>query len=148
MSQRIVDIARAWKGTPYRKNHYPIRGEGCDCASFLLGVMIDAGLAPIGTPLPAYAQDRHLHRTDEAYLRALMHAEFSLISPSQVEVGDLLLFVMGTGQPASHSGIVTEIDHLMPSRMVHAYSTVGKVSENRIDARWLARLRFAFRFPT
>lgn len=141
---RVIAEALRWVGTPYRSRCYPVRGErgGCDCASILLGIAVGAGLVRDDTPLPVYSADRHLHRSDETYRETLRDLGFTEIPAAEAQPGDVLLLVMGRGQPASHSGVLVE-----PDRIVHAYQTTGKVCVMRLDARWRARIRFAFRFP-
>lgn len=143
----LVIEARAWCGTPYKSKHYPIRQQGCDCASFLLGVGIGAGIFPKGTRLPVYAADRHLHKSDEAYHHELMKAGFVPVKPMDAQPGDAILYVMGSGQPASHTAVITECKDGVPCRHVHAYRSVGKVCETRINTAWLKRARFAYQFP-
>lgn len=144
--ENIVREALEWRGTPYKSRHYPVAGQACDCASFLLGVGMGAGRIPKGTRLPTYAADRHLHRSDEAYREQLIKMGFPEIPKEQARIGDVLLLVMGRTQPASHTAIVTAWDE-RPSRIAHASRPIGRVCEHRLDAAWWARVRFAFRFP-
>lgn len=146
MRAALVREALDWVGTPYRSRHYPVKGAGCDCASFLLGVAMGAGVVPVGTRLPAYAPDRHLHRTDEAYREALLRMGFTEIRTDQAAPGDVLLLVMGRHQPASHTAIVTACQ-AGRLRIAHASRPVGKVCAHAADSAWLARVRYAFRFP-
>jgi NlpC/P60 family putative phage cell wall peptidase len=142
----IVAEARTWKGTPYQSQAYPRKGLGCDCATLIAGVAMSVGLVAPDSPIDYYSPDRHLHRSDEEYRRRLAALGFIEIRPAVAQPGDVILFVMGERQPASHSAIVTESEN-RPNRMLHAYRTVGRVVENRIDPTWWARARFAFRFP-
>ena len=146
LREDIVQEARRWLGTPYRSRHYPVMGQACDCASFLLGVGLGAGVFAPGTRMPVYAADRHLHRSDEAYREQLRAHGFVEIAPANAQLGDVLLLVMGQHQPASHTAIVTDCNDA-PTRIVHASRPVGRVCEHGIDARWRGRVRFAFRFP-
>lgn len=141
---RIVTESLQWIGTPYKSRHYPVRGHGCDCASLLLGVAMGAGLVPDGTPLPAYSADRHLHKSDEAYLATLVRLGFTQIDASHARAGDVLMFVMGSSQPASHTAILVEDE---PAYMVHAYQSMRRVARYRIDDAWRRRLRYALQFP-
>ncbi|RCX32085.1 NlpC/P60 family protein [Thioalbus denitrificans] len=142
--ERILTEAVTWAGTPYRSRHYPVKGPtgGCDCASYILGVAMGAGLVPEGTPLPTYSADRHLHQSDERYREELRALGCTEIPVEQANPGDVLLFVVLGRRPASHTAIL-----LHGLRMAHAYETTGKVSINGIDAGWQRRLRFAFRLP-
>jgi cell wall-associated NlpC family hydrolase len=142
----IVREALTWVGTPYKGLHYPVKGQGCDCASLLLGVGLGVGIFPPGTRLPTYTMDRHLHRSDEAYRAELARQGFTEIPVSGAGPGDVLLHVMGRGQPASHAAILVGAQQ-GPPRIVHASRSVRRVCVHRIDSHWAARVRFAFRFP-
>lgn len=145
----LVAAAIAWEGTPYVAQAYPRRGLCCDCATFLPGVGMDAGIFPPDMPIPAYSANRHLHRSDEAYRDALRALEFTEIEPPAAQPGDVLLEVVGERQPASHSGIVIERDAARPIGLIHAVNRGGlaRVCRMRINAAHWARVRYAFAFP-
>lgn len=142
LKRRIIDEALEWVGTPYARAHHPVKGHGCDCASLLPGVAMSIGIIPPDYPIPAYSVDRHHHKSDQSYRRHLLDAGFTEIPVNLANPGDVILFVMGRGQPASHAGIL-----ISGMRMVHAYGTLGKVVVTRLDEKWIKRARFAFEFP-
>jgi len=146
---RIVSEAMTWIGTPYRREHRAVKGPtgGCDCASLLAGVAIGAGILRPDYVLAPYSSDRHLHRMDEAYRARMLGAGFAAIDIDNAALGDVLLFVVGDRQPASHAGIVVEMHGGRAERIVHAYLTLRQVATRRIDERWRRQIRFAFRFP-
>ncbi len=142
----IVTEARDWVGTPYRSRHYPVKGEACDCASFLLGLLIELHSVPRGTKLPAYSPNRHLHKTDEAYRTHLLVHGFQEIPKAEAGLASVILMVVGERQPASHAAVVTEVAE-RPTQLVHAHQPSGQVIASRVDWKLWSRTRFAFEFP-
>lgn len=138
----IISEALTWVGTPYIKKGTPIKGKSSDCASLLLGVGKAVGIFSEPSQMPPYQSNRHLFKTDQEYVAQLIAHGFTQINPKEAQAGDVVLFVMGNSQPASHTAILVEND-----RMVHAWQTVRKVALNRFDERWRKRARYAFRFP-
>ncbi len=142
----IIHEARDWLGTPYRSRHYPVKGEACDCASFLLGLLLALGQVPPGTKLPAYSPSRHLHRSDEAYRHELLAHGFQEIPKAEAGLGSVILMVVGERQPASHAAVVTAVE-ARPTEVVHAHQPSGRVIASRLDWKLWSRTRFAFEFP-
>lgn len=142
MRNAIIAEALTWINTPYVKKGTPIKGKSADCASLLLGVGVGAGLFGEGSKMPPYKSNRHLFHTDEKYVEELLAHGFTQIKVSEAQPGDVVLFVMGSSQPASHTAILVE-----NGRMVHAWQTARKVALNRFDERWIRRAKYAFVFP-
>jgi NlpC/P60 family putative phage cell wall peptidase len=133
----IVAEARSWLGTPYH-HQAALKGVGCDCIGLLRGVY-EAFVAPLNVDIN-YSPHWHFHRAEEVlYAHACQYAEEILLESA--DIGDVLLFGFGTG-PAAHAGIIASADTI-----IHAYAEIGKVAETRLSDKWLARRRFAFRFP-
>jgi len=64
----VVKELLAWERTPYH-SEAKIKGVGVDCGQLLIGVFEGAGVIPRGECNPDhYAQDWHLHRSEEKYL--------------------------------------------------------------------------------
>jgi NlpC/P60 family putative phage cell wall peptidase len=133
----IVAETRSWIGTPYH-HQAALKGVGCDCIGLLRGVY-EAFVAPLKVEIN-YSPHWHFHRAEEVlYAHACQYADE--IPLESAHIGDVLLFGFGTG-PAAHAGIITTADTI-----IHAYAEIGKVAETRLSEKWLARRRFAFRFP-
>jgi hypothetical protein len=63
---RIDAIARSWICTPFH-DHGEVKGAGCDCATFLKCVFVEAGLiAPF--EIGHYSPQFFLHSSEERYL--------------------------------------------------------------------------------
>lgn len=138
----IITEALTWIGTPYKNRGGPIKGESADCATFVSGIAGGVGLLDDSFLMPAYSTNRHFFNTDERYRRELEAAGFISIPVNSAAPGDLLLFVMGRSQPASHTAV------LMPeNKMIHAYQTARKVAINRYSENWQRRARYAYKFP-
>lgn len=133
----IVTEVRTWLGTPYH-HQAALKGVGCDCIGLLRGVY-EAFVAPLKVEIN-YSPHWHFHRAEEVfYTHACQYAEE--IPLESAGIGDVLLFGFATG-PAAHAGIIATADTI-----IHAYAEIGKVAETRLSDKWLARRRFAFRFP-
>ena len=133
----IVIEVRSWLETPYH-HQAALKGVGCDCIGLLRGVY-EAFVSPLNVDIN-YSPDWHFHRAEEVlYAHACQYAEE--IPLESAGIGDVLLFGFGTG-PAAHAGIIASADTI-----IHAYAEIGKVAETRLSDKWLARRRFAFRFP-
>lgn len=111
----VRDIARSWKGTPYR-HRAAIKGSGVDCARILIEVYAEAGLIDHFDP-GKYTRDWHLHRGEELYRQNIERVagppirEDTTIEQMMAEgyeplTGDIL--VWRVGRCYSHGAIVTE----------------------------------------
>jgi cell wall-associated NlpC family hydrolase len=108
----FVSIAHSWLGTPYGPLGAMRKGCGCDCATFLLGSLIEAGLVT-EDKLGIYSGDWWAHTTDERYmLRVLRHAakiaEGIAYATSEAKPGDLVLTRTVGSHVYNHGGIVVE----------------------------------------
>lgn len=98
---QIVAEARSWIGTPYISSAR-VKGVGTDCAQFLVGTYVNAGvLAPF--TIPHHPAQWHLHSGDERYLAELQKHSFEVSSPN---VGDMAVFHIKKAY--AHAGIVIE----------------------------------------
>ncbi len=132
----VRDIARTWKGTPYR-HRGAIRGVGVDCARILIEVYAEAGLIERFDP-GKYTRDWHLHRNEERYLATIeSFCGEALRSDDSMNAwlndgykpltGDIL--VWRVGRTFSHSAIVTDWPNVIhasaPSEIVEEVSALN-----------------------
>lgn len=137
----VRDIARSWKGTPYR-HRAAVLGVGVDCARILIEVYASAGLIERFDP-GKYTRDWHLHRNEERYLATIERFAGSPIKEGSIHewddgsykplTGDIL--VWRVGRTFSHSAIVTEWPFVVhasaPSEIVEEVSVMGTIVFNR-----------------
>lgn len=119
--QDIIDAARGWRDTPYR-HQGRLKGIAVDCVGLVLGVCKELELEcadvsgyssrPDGTPLPE------------------LQRQTLEVAPGQQRPGDLAVFHWE--QAALHVGILTG-----PDVVIHAFALARKVTEHRLDAKWL-----------
>jgi NlpC/P60 family putative phage cell wall peptidase len=138
-SQRLVQAARAWVGTPYL-HQASLKGAGCDCLGLVRGVWREVhGSEPL--PIPPYTPDWSEPQGDERLWRAA-HA---LLRKGRGRPGDLLLFRMRDGAVAKHLGILTRGGDA--PAFVHSMSGHG-VLESPLSAPWAARVVARFDLAT
>ncbi len=135
--QKIVDVARAWIGTPYL-HQASLQHVGCDCLGLLRGVW-RACIGPEPEAAPPYTPDWAEAQGEEALLAAALRW-FDPVSDA-FQAGDVLLFRWRDGLPAKHVGLATSA-----STMIHAHDGAC-VCEVSIGAAWRRRLVQAFSFP-
>ena len=135
-ASRVVELASAWLGTPYR-HQASLRGVGCDCLGLVRGVWRGLygsepeAVAPYtrdwaeagGRDLMMEAASRHFRRADE------------------VRSGRLLLFRWRPGLPAKHAGIALDTAHF-----IHAYEG-HSVLVSPLVPQWRRRIAAIFDFP-
>ncbi len=151
---KIIHEARSWIGTPYRDQRHA-KNVGCDCLGLVRGVYeIVTGNAV--TYVPRYSNDwRSFKKGEQLYEGAcsyLHELELGPIRrgqlPEVIQPGDVLIFRMIEKLPAKHCGIVGTMQG-EPS-LIHAYNQKAKknsmVSEVNLDAGWVNRIAYAFRF--
>lgn len=96
----VIAEAERWIGTPYRK-HARLRGQGCDCLGFVIGVWeaVTSGTVP---PF-AYAL-RHTGKDQEATLRKILTPV--LFPVSKIREGDVVLLRFRREARGQHFGIL------------------------------------------
>lgn len=115
--EAIVNEALTWVNTPYRQCSR-IKGVGVNCAQFLFGVALAAGVIPADSPEPRwYTPQMATHSKEErliSYVKAYGAIEVETPLP-----GDIILFK--TGRAHGHAAIC--IDY--PNRIIHALPPSG-----------------------
>jgi NlpC/P60 family putative phage cell wall peptidase len=141
LSERIVEAARGWIGTPYR-HQAARRGAGCDCLGLLRGVWSEVlGAEP--EKVPAYSMDWSEPQGEER-LWAAAHRHLTPCGAQQEMAGDVILFRMRQGAVAKHLGILSATG--TGAAFIHSYSGHGVV-ESPLSAPWRRRIVARFRFP-
>lgn len=141
-SERVVQAARLWIGTPYR-HQASCRGAGCDCLGLLRGVWREIwGKEP--EPVPAYSRDWSEPGRAEALWAAARRHLREKPRRDAAAPGDLLLFRMRAGSVAKHLGIQGRVGD--GASFIHAYSGHGVV-ESALTAPWARRVVARFEFP-
>jgi len=105
MALSISEIAKQWQGTPWRHNQ-SVKGVGCDCVGFLLGVGKECGVVPLDYQLGNYHRIPRFNQIAQT-LDSL--AQFVPVEQYQPE--DILLFKMGN--IAGHVGLALEGEMLI-----------------------------------
>ena len=141
MTQRIVDAARAWIGTPYL-HQASLRGAGCDCLGLLRGVW-RACLGAEPATVPAYTADwSEAGKREDLFLAA--HQWLIAKDLGDAAPGDVLLFRMRDGAVAKHLGIAGHTG--AQASFIHAYTGHGVV-ETALTAPWRRKIAARFCFP-
>ncbi len=130
--QQIIRAALGWLGTPYH-HHAQIKGVGVDCVQLLIAVYQECGIAE-GAVAAGYAQDWHLHRSEEQYLAGVRQYATETAAP---EPGDIALFRFG--RCVSHAGIVLP----EPRSVIHAYTGIGVIISS-LDGQELRGRLYSF----
>ncbi|MFA5170430.1 MAG: NlpC/P60 family protein [Sulfuriferula sp.] len=126
----IISAARECIGTPFQ-HQGRINGLALDCAGVIVCVASKFGLKSIQ---PAgYGRSPCNGMLEEA---ADMQPYLDRVTAMQA--GDVLMMRF-TGEP-QHVGIYTG------ENIIHAYESVGKVVEHRLDEKWAARIVRIYRF--
>jgi len=139
MTDKVVELARGWIGTPYR-HQASSKGAGSDCLGLLRGIWRELyGEEPEDVPAytPDWSEPQGQERLWQAALRHLQVQQGK-------EAGDLLLFRMRGGGVAKHLGIAAKLGP-EPS-FIHAYTGHGVV-ESPLSTPWQRRIVARFRFP-
>jgi cell wall-associated NlpC family hydrolase len=126
----IIAEAKTWLGTPFRARSM-VKGAGCDCATFAVGVYRATGMLPEDFELPKqYSVHFGLHAEKpeelDFYLRFAREAMLE-IPAGEAKPGDLL--VLNLARTWSHGGIL--LDWPM---VIHAEERNGvRISNMEID---------------
>jgi cell wall-associated NlpC family hydrolase len=126
----IISAARECVGTPFH-HQGRIAGVGMDCAGLIVHVAAKFGMASIE---PAgYGRS-----PCNGMMEAAADTQPYLMRVTDMQAGDVLMMRF-TGEP-QHVGIYTG------NTLIHAYESVGKVVEHRMDDKWLRRIVRVYRF--
>lgn len=128
---RLDQAARAYLGVPF--SHQGRNPDiGIDCIGLLVCAAGDCGLPQVAGDSTAYGRD-----PVDGLLESHLAALFGPLLPSgDMRPGDIAA-VRFLGA-VRHVGVVGE--HPDGLSLIHTNSAVGRVTESRIDAKWLKRI--------
>ncbi|WP_082892944.1 MULTISPECIES: C40 family peptidase [Emticicia] len=116
-TKKIIQIARNYKGVPYKSGGNDIRG--LDCSGLICLVYKEIG---IKLPRTSWQQSDF----------------FPAINLPNIQKGDLVFFVT-IGSDISHAGIVTEVISEDNIRFIHASTSKGVIEDNMMTNYWKSR---------
>lgn len=142
MAEDIVQLARAWIGTPYH-HQASVRGVACDCLGLVRGIWRERhGSEP--EALPPYTPDWGEGGGQEVLLSAALRHLLPADQDEPLCPGDVVLFRMRAGAVAKHLGIISAAGEA--ARFIHAYNAHGVV-DSPLTTPWRNRIAARFRFP-
>lgn len=100
--QNVISEAFTWLNTPYH-HQANLKGVGVDCVMLLVEVYKACGLIPATVDPRPYANDWHVHRSEEVYLGGVEQLAERVDVP---EPGDIALFQFG--RCVSHGALVVK----------------------------------------
>ena len=121
----VVTEARTWLGTPWH-HMGDVRGVGVDCVMLLVRVFYACGLVPLDADPRPYAQDWHLHRSEEMYMAGINQYTEPTDSP---QPGDIAMFQFG--RCVAHAAIVVEWPLVIHAYMNHGAVVLSDVSTSQ-----------------
>ena len=128
----IVAAARAWGGTPF-VHGAARRAAGCDCLGLIRGLRAELTCTP---PLRGRAYPPGWGRRGADDARGGGRAGW-LAPAADPAPGQVLLFRLRAGAPATHLGVLTETG--AAPRFIHAYDRHGVV-ESPLAGPWARRI--------
>lgn len=126
----IITAARECVGTPFR-HQGRIIGLALDCAGLIVYIAAKFGLKSI-------EPDGYGRSPCNGMLEASADLQPYLMRVSDMQAADVLMMRF-TGEP-QHVAIYTG------DTIIHAYESIGKVVEHRMDDKWLRRVVRVYRF--
>lgn len=142
MTERIVELARGWIGTPY-VHQASVRGAGADCLGLVRGVWRALhGVEP--ETVPPYSPDWGETGRDEVLLSGATRHLCPVPDDAADQPGLVMLFRMREGAIAKHLGILAKVG--VEASFIHAYDRHG-VIESPFGEPWRNRVIGRFRFP-
>ena len=118
--EKVIQEALSWLKTPYRLGGR-IKSVGCDCATFILCVMVNCGVFT-DERLGHYAQDWWRHTTDDNYVMSVLRhapkvAEAICYRTVDVQPGNIVLVKAAGSRVRNHGAIV--IDYPTAVHSIH-----------------------------
>lgn len=120
--EEVISEAKEWLGTPYATGGRVKQG-GCDCGTFLLGVLENAGMIE-HVDLPYYPEDIACHCAVPRYLNKI--AEYNdKVTDGTRRPGDILVFKFPGSKVPHHAAFVYDNEY-----MIHSYTRQGVILSN------------------
>lgn len=120
--ERLITEAKEWLGTPYHTAGR-VKGVGCDCGTFLLGVLENADLLA-HIDLPYYPEDVACHCAVPRYLMKI-EEHCNKILDDERRPGDILVFKFHGSKVPHHAAFVYDKEY-----MIHSYTRQGVILSN------------------
>ena len=143
----VLRVARSWIGTQFAHQGRQ-KGLRCDCIGLVIETCREVGLVEAAGLPPAWDHVGYGRFPDSYGLTLHLLAYLTPVPRHQMQVGDVALFQVATGQPA-HMGFLG--DGATPLSLIHAFNArtqrQAKVQEHRLGGRWLTCLHSVYRLP-
>jgi len=143
----VLTVARSWKGTPF-EHQGRMKGIRCDCIGLIIETCREVGLVEAAGLPPGWDHVGYGRFPDSYGMTLHLLAYLTPVARRDMQVGDVVLFQMVTGQPA-HMGFLG--DGGQPFSLIHAFAArtqrQAKVQEHRLGGHWLACLHSVYRLP-
>jgi NlpC/P60 family putative phage cell wall peptidase len=120
--ERLIAEAKEWLNTPYHTGGR-VKGAGCDCGTFLLGVLENANLLE-HIDLPYYPEDVACHCAVPRYLMKI-EEHCDKIADDERRPGDILVFQFRGAKVPHHAAFMYDKDY-----MIHSYTRQGVILSN------------------
>jgi cell wall-associated NlpC family hydrolase len=120
--ERLIAEAKEWLGTPYHTMGRVKQG-GCDCGTFLLGVLENTKLLP-HVDLPYYPEDIACHCAVPRYLMKI-EEHCNPVPMDNVKPGDIIVFQFPGSKVPHHASFIFDENY-----MIHAYTRQGVILSN------------------
>ena len=133
----IIAEARTWLGTPW-VHQACCKGVGVDCLHLIAGVARAFGSPDAEKFFATQEWHSYGRHPDPEMMFAGCDQLLDRIAIADALPGDVL--VLRCGRHPMHFGLLSAAD-----KMIHAWLGAGRVIEQRIDAKWLARVVRAYR---
>jgi len=131
---RLDEAARTFLGVPFRhQGRNP--SVGLDCIGLLVAAATVLGLPQVAGDSTAYGRDP-AHGLLESYMRDLFGSPVSDMQPGDIVAIDFKGAIRHVGIVGIHPGGLS---------LIHTNFSVGKVTEARLDDRWLKRIKAVYR---
>ena len=139
MRNRIITEAREWIGTPYH-HQAMVKGVGCDCAGFVVGVGIRTGaLSMTDKEIASYSGYGRIPNPN--YMRKNM--ERFLFEIDDPKTGDIVLIQWRHNMPM-HLAILSEYKNRRT--IIHSYRDSGGVVEHNFNDLWDNKVHSFWRY--
>jgi len=119
---RLIEEAKTWIGTPYHSEGR-VKGAGCDCGTFLLGVLENAELLP-HIDIPHYPEDIACHCAVPKYLMKI-EEYCQRVNNNDRKIGDILVYQFQGSKVPHHAAFVYDDEYL-----IHSYTRQGVIISN------------------
>jgi cell wall-associated NlpC family hydrolase len=128
--EAIVEEAMTWIGTPYLKNGR-IKGVGCNCAQFVYGVALGAGVLANPKEPRWFTEQMAIHSREERLIEYVKSYGGVEIEEEDSTMGDLVLYKNGKGH--GHAAIIINIPEIIHCLAPHGVQ-MGIINEGRLSA--------------